>query len=408
VLSAVVLVLLSVFVGIGFWYQSRQVAPSEADDVAAIAVTNGADRGAGSLREALFIAAAAKGPSTISVRAPKITLATALPPIVNSQGVRLIAAQPNTEIDAAALPAGPVLDVASANVGIEGFRIRNCKASAILLRASQFRLESTTIQSCDVAVDVADNASEVLLERNRFVGNRVGVRLAGSTRNTSVLKNEFSEQRDAGVWAVRGDPDSRGSPVSIRENRLINERIGILAANVSVSVERNEILNAREAAIQLLGSGAVVRSNRISGGAAMGIVAENSRAAVIESNEIDGVEAYGVMLKNSADALLQGNRVHNSGYGLAFVLGVSPSSAIDNTIIEPKFNGIDVIGDSPALRNNNVLRPRALALKVVDFQGPDGRTVRSKPFLEGNNFDARGLVVAVKDAAAPDEGRSQR
>ena len=62
VLSAVVLVLLGVFVAIGFWYQSRQVAPSEADDTAAIAVTNGADRGAGSLREALFIAAAAKGP----------------------------------------------------------------------------------------------------------------------------------------------------------------------------------------------------------------------------------------------------------------------------------------------------------------------------------------------------------
>ena len=127
VLSAVVLVLLGVFVAIGFWYQSRQVAPSEADDTAAIVVTNGADRGAGSLREALFIAAAAKGPSTISVRAPKVTLATALPPIVNSQGVRLIAAQTNAEIDAAALPGGPVLDVASANVSIEGFRIATAK-----------------------------------------------------------------------------------------------------------------------------------------------------------------------------------------------------------------------------------------------------------------------------------------
>jgi parallel beta-helix repeat protein len=409
VLSAVVLVLLGVFVAIGFWYQTRQVAPSEAADTAAIAVTNGADRGAGSLREALFIAAAAKGPSTISVRAPKVTLATALPPIVNSQGVRLIAAQTNAEIDAAALPGGPVLDVASANVSIEGFRISNCKASAVLLRASQFRLESTTIQSCDVGVDVAENASEVLLERNRFVNNRVGVRLAGSNRNTSVLKNEFSEQRDAGIWAVRGDPDSRGSPVSIRENRLTGERIGILAANVSVALERNEILNSHEAAIQLMGSGAVVRNNRISGGGAMGIVAENSRGAVIESNEIDGVQAYGIMLKNSADALLQGNRVHNSGYGLAFVLGASPSTAIDNTIIEPKFHGIDVIGDSPALRNNNVLRPRALALKVVDFQGPDGRTVRSKPFLEGNNFDAKGLVVAARDSApTADQGRAQR
>jgi hypothetical protein len=408
VASIAVLAILSIFAGIGFWYESRQAAPSQADDAAAIAVTSGADRGAGSLREALFIAAAAKGQSTLSLRVPKITLATALPPIVNPEGLRLIAAQPNVEIDASALPEGAVLDVASANVSIQGLRIRNCKGAAILLRGSQFRLESTTIESCDVGVDVAENASEVLLERNRFARNRVGVRFAGSNKNTSVLKNEFNEHREAGVWAVRAQPDSRGAPISIRENRLINERIGVLAANVSVAVERNEILDAHEAAIQVMGSGAVVRGNRISRGAAMGIVAENARGVVIEANEIDGMQAYGVMLKNSADALLQGNRVHNSGYGLAFVLGASPSTAIDNTIIEPKIHGIDVIGDSPVLRNNTVLRPRALALKVVDFEAPDGRKVRSQPFLEGNNFNTKGLVVAASSAAAAGSERRSR
>jgi len=407
-LSLVVLALLGVFVGIGFWYDARKAAPSQAEDAAVIAVTNSGDRGAGSLREALFIAAAAKGRSTISIQVPKVEIATALPPIVNAQGVRLIAGQPNAEIDAANLPSGPVLDVSSANVSIEGVRIRNCKASGILLRASQFRLESTTIQACDVGVDVAENASEVLLERNRFADNRVGVRFAGSNQNTSVVKNEFAAHRDAGIWAVRGAADSRRDPISIRENRFTNERIGILTANIAVALERNELLNPREAAVQVMGTGAAVRGNRISGGAAMGIVAENSRGAVIESNEIDGLAAYGIMLKNSADAVLQGNRVHNCGYGLAFVLGTSPSTAIDNTIIEPKSNGIDVIGDSPVLRNNTVVRPRALALKVVDFRAPDGRNVRSQPFLEGNNFDERGLVVAAREAAPAAQARSSR
>ena len=258
-------------------------------------------------------------------------------------------------------------------MSIEGLRIRNCKAAAILLRAEHFRLQSTTIESCDVGVDVAENASQVLIEGNRFANNRVGVRFAASNRNTIVVKNEFSEHRDAGIWAVRGEPDQRGEAISIRENRFTKERIGILAANVSVLMERNELLDTREAAMQLMGTGAVARGNRISGGAAMGIVAENSRGAVIEDNELDGLEAYGIMVKGSADTLVRGNRVHNSGYGLAFVLGNarSPSTAIDNTIIEPKFNGIDVIGDSPILRGNQVLRPRALALKVVDFE-PEG------------------------------------
>lgn len=398
VLSIVVLGLLAVFVGIGFWYESRQKTPSEADDMTAIAVTSGADRGPGSLREALFIAAAAKGPSTISLRVPKITLSTALPPLVTTHGLDLVPQEGGVEIDGAALPSGPVLDVASANVNIEGLTLVGCKASGVLLRAAQFRLQASTFRSCDVGVDVAENVNEALIERNAFVNNRVGVRLAGAARNVSVLKNDFKEQRDAGIWAVRADADARGTPISIRENRFTNERIGILLVNVSAALERNELLASGEAAIQVMGAGAVVRGNRISGGAAMGIVAESSRGAVIEDNEIDGLQAYGVMLKSSADALLQRNRVHSSGYGFAFVLGESPSTAVDNTIIEPKFNGIDVIGDSPVLRGNNVMRPHALALKVVDFKAPDGRTVPSQPFLEGNNFNAQGLVVASGDA----------
>jgi parallel beta-helix repeat protein len=129
----------------------------------------------------------------------------------------------------------------------------------------------------------------------------------------------------------------------------------------------------------------------------MGIVAENARTAVIEQNEFDGLTAYGIMVKSSTDTLVRSNRIHSSGYGLAFVLGDSrsPSTAIDNTIIEPKFNGIDVIGDSPILRGNQVVRPRALALKVVDFQPADAPKVQSRPFLEGNNFTADGSMVTA-------------
>jgi parallel beta-helix repeat protein len=317
---------------------------------------------------------------------------------VNPHGLRLVGTAQGAEIDASGLANGPVLDVSSANASIEGLRIRNGKAAGILLRASHFRLQATTIQGCDVGVDIAENASGVLLERNRFVNNRVGVRFAASNRNATVVKNEFSEHRDAGVWAVRAAPDLRGAAISVRDNRFTKERVGILAANVSVALERNELLDTSEAAMHLMGAGAVVRGNRISGGAAMGIIAENSRGAVIESNELDGLKAYGIMLKGSADALVKGNRIHNSGYGLAFVVGTSPSTAIDNTIIEPKFHGIDVIGDSPILRRNTVVRPKALALKVMDFKPADGQPVRSQPFLENNNFDSRGAVIASERA----------
>jgi parallel beta-helix repeat protein len=407
VISIAVFVLLAVFVGLGYWYESHQQTPGPAASIPSLDVTSGDDRGPGSLREALFKATAATSAVTISLQVPKIAIASTLPPLANAHGIRLIAAE-GTELDAGRLPAGAVLDVAGANVSIEGVRIRNCQSSAIVVRAERFKLEDSSIEACEVGVDVAENAAQLMLERNRFANNRVGVRFAGANRNAMVVRNEFSGHRDAGLWAVRSAPENGGGAISVRDNRFTKERIGILAANVSIVMERNELLDSAEAAMQLMGAGAVARGNRISRGGAMGIVVENARAAVIEENEIDGLAAYGVMLKSSADTIVRGNRIHNSGYGLAFVLGNprSPSSAIGNTILEPKFNGIDVIGDSPILRDNRVMRPRALALKVVDFQPEGGGDpVRSVPFLEGNNFSAGTTTVA---AGNPPSGLVQR
>jgi parallel beta-helix repeat protein len=143
----------------------------------------------------------------------------------------------------------------------------------------------------------------------------------------------------------------------------------------------------------------VIRGNQINGGASMGIVAENASGAVIEDNELEGLTAYGVMVRGSSDTLVRSNRLHNCGYGLAFVLGDlhKVSTAVDNTIIAAKFNGIDVIGDSPILRGNQVLRAHAYALHVEDFQPPSGQKVRSQPFLDKNNF---GDSLVDKNTAA--------
>jgi parallel beta-helix repeat protein len=136
----------------------------------------------------------------------------------------------------------------------------------------------------------------------------------------------------------------------------------------------------------------------------MGIVGENARGAVVENNELEGLTAYGIMLRSSSDILVRANRLHNCGYGLAFVLGDphNVSTAVDNTIIEPKFNGIDVIGDSPNLRRNQVLRAHAFALHVEDFQPPGGQKVISQPFLDNNNFGSSptsGTAATARQSA---------
>lgn len=392
-----VLLLLGVFVVLGGWYEAKRSDPAQAAADVDLSVTNGGDRGPGSLREALFVADAAGSKSNILIAVSKIAIESALPPLVNPHGISIRAPEAGAEIDAHALTSGPVLDVAGANSSISGLTIRNCAGAAILLRAARFRLTSTTIESCDVGVEVADNASDLTLEGNRFVKNRVGVRLAASIPNAVLVRNEFSANTDAGVWAVRGEADVRKAAISVRGNKFRNDRMGILAGNVSMVIENNDLIDAREAAVHLIGTGVVVRGNRISGGKGMGIVAETSRSLVIENNEIGQVAVYGIMIKGSANALLRANRIHNCGFGMAFVLGDanSPSTAVDNSIIGPKYNGIDVIGDSPILRRNRVLQATGLPLHVEDYQPPGGQVVRASPLLDNNTFGEDGAAVAA-------------
>jgi parallel beta-helix repeat protein len=399
--SVAVLLLLGGLAALGYWYQTRQQhAAGQPAGALTVDVTSGADRGPGTLREALFIVAAASNKADVVLKVKSIAPETPLPPLVNPHGVRILSQQGGAQIDGHALSGGPLLDVAGADTSIEGVDLRNCRGSAIVLRASQFRLRASRIEACDVGVDVAENASDVLLERNRFSDNRIGVRFAASTHNAVVIGNTFANNHDAGLWAVRAEPDARATAVTVRENHFDGERSGVVTANVAILIERNEFGSDAETGIHLLGAGALVRGNHVSGGAGMGIVAENARETVIDNNELDHLGAYGIMVRNSASVLVRANRVHNCGYGMAFVLGDAhrPSTAADNTIIAPQFNGIDVIGDSPILRNNQVLQPHAYALHVTDFEPPDGARVSAHPVLENNNFRANSTAVAAGEA----------
>jgi parallel beta-helix repeat protein len=403
-----VFVLLAVVVAAGHWYETQRVQPGHASEKTLTQhVTNDGDRGPGTLREALFVVASATAPTTISIEVPTIKLETALPALVNGRGVRIVGQASGTVIDAQALNAGPVFDVSGPNTSIEGITVSKCPAAAILVRAVHFRLSTATVDACDVGVEVAENASDTLLERNHFTKNRVGIRFAASGHNTAVANNEFREDKDAGLWAVRSASVSHDDVIGIHDNKFTEDTAGIVAGNIPVLIERNDFINAHESDVHVVGAGAIIRGNRINGGASMGIVAENASGAVVDDNELEGLTAYGVMVRGSSNTLVRSNRLHNCGYGLAFVLGVKGkvSTAVDNTIIEAKFNGIDVIGDSPILRRNQVLRAHAYALHVEDFLPPGGQKVQSQPFLDNNNFG--NSPVSAKNGAGPAQSSLQ-
>lgn len=398
-LGVLVLLALLAFAG------RARVAPTAVSpgDALEVMVTSADDLGPGSLREALFIAASASGRASVVIKARKVVLRTALPPLTNPHGVRIWAESPAGEIDAQAMPAGPVFDVAAGNTTLSGLVLSNCQGSAVLLRAAHFHLQSTTLRSCDVGLDVAANAEGVLVEQDHFEDDRIGIRFVVPNHDTTVTGNTFVRSREAGLWAVRGAPDGDATAITVRQNHFTRGRAGVVAGNIGLLVDNNDfVANAPDGALHLLGAGAVVRGNRIGGPADRGLVAENARQATIEGNTFSGFDNYAVTLRSSGDAQLRGNHIEGCGYGIAFVLGETghPATATDNIIVAPRYHGIDVIGDSPVLRNNQVLQPQALALHVEDLRAADGQTVRSHPVLEGNNFLADSLQPVAAMAPA--------
>ncbi len=403
VLSIAVLLVIAAFVLLARWYALHRPTPALTSAAFTVTVTSSADRGPGTLREALFVADSAPAAANIVVRVGSIALASALPPIANPRGIQIVVPPGGLQIDASALsPSSPVFDIDGEHASLDGLSISHCRGTAILVRAAQFRLTSSTIQSCDVALEIAGNASHVAVENNRFQGNHIGIRFSGPSRDTVVVKNEFSGNTTAGMWLVASQPQPDADAISVHDNQFSADATDVVLGNVATVLEHNDFTAVRDAAVHVIGAGAVVRNNRISTGMATGIVVENAHGVVIDGNELDHLAGYGILIRGSSDALVRSNRINSCAYGMAFVLGdpQRPNSAVDNSLIDLKYDGIDVIGESPILRRNQVLQARVAPLHLENFSAPDGKVVRAQPLLEGNSFQLGVAAIPSGSAVA--------
>ena len=125
------LALLGAFALVSRWPGSAVFTGNRSTANLEIDVTTSADRGPGSLREALFRADGAPGSARITIRVTKVSLASPLPPLVNPHGISIVAATPGAEIDGHALNDAPVFDVDAEHVSITGLTIGNCPGSAM-------------------------------------------------------------------------------------------------------------------------------------------------------------------------------------------------------------------------------------------------------------------------------------
>jgi parallel beta-helix repeat protein len=371
---------------------SRRPPPPELRVSQDIVVTSLADEGPGSLREAIFAAASAPARSRIRLPAGRLTLRTALPPIVNASGV-VIEGTPNvTEIDGAAITSGAVLDIDAPNSIVTGVGITNAPGQGLIARRSGLLIRESRFLNSNDALHSVDGVDQLIVERSTFANNRTGVRIDSTRGRVAIRDNRFSGHEGAAVWVVRERPlnEPLAGEVIIARNRFERDRLSLVLANAVLTVENNEFVAARDTAVLLLGDGAVVRNNRVRNGTGVGLIADNADGVVIDGNEINHNHAIGLLLRSSSGAIVQGNRLYQNGYGMAFVFGgrsAAPNLGVSNTLLQHTYDGVIVIGASPVLRENRVMNGRLAGVRILDYYTGGGARTPAEPLLQRNHVE---------------------
>lgn len=381
--------------------ESLRPQPPELRADASLEVISGRDTGGGTLREAITTAARHQGRVRIVIRPARITLLSPLPPLVNASGIVLDATDSRCELDASAIGDIPALQITSPNTTVAGLRIRNARDAGILVRAPRAILRGVGIRdSADGIVLTA--ARDTLIERSTFERNSSGVRVEGSSPGTIIRGCAFRNHGSAAVWAV-GSVRNDAPAVRIENNTFRDDRISIVVVNLGATVIKNDIRGAVENGIYLMQSRSAVRSNRILGGAAGGILADRADNVRVEQNEIDHNASVGIMIRSSRNAGVQRNVVYANAYGIASIFGESgaPNVIADNLVMNHRVDGIFIVGSSPLLRANRLLQNRGAAARVLDFVPWTGPRVRSDPRFDANTLTGNSLNAAVRGEYRP-------
>lgn len=388
--------------------ESLRPQPPELRADATLEVISGRDRGGGTLREAITTAARHPGRVRIVIRPTRITLQSPLPPLVNADGIVLDASASRCELDASAIGDIPALRITSPNTTISGLRIRHARDAAILVAAPRATLRDVAVRDSADGIVLA-GARGTVIERSLFERNTNGVRIEGNSPGAIVRGCTFRNHDGAGVWAVSGVRND--APVLRIENSAFrDDRTSIVVVNLGANVTRNDIRGAVENAMYLMQSRSAVRSNRILGGAAGGILADRSDNVRVEQNEIDHNAAVGIMIRSSRNAGVQRNVVYANAYGIASIFGDrgAPNVIAENLVMNHRIDGVFIVGSSPLLRANRLLQNAGAAARVLDFVPWNGPRIASDPRFDANTLTGNSLNAAVRGEYRPKRERERR
>lgn len=364
------------------WVEQWRPAPPDRSAALTLRVTNAQDAGAGSLRDAILAADRLQGRARVIVAVPRIVLETVLPPLVNPRGV-VIETEAGAEIDGTRL-AGPVLDVASPGTVVSGFHIAGGSAG-VVVRAAGTTLRNISVGSSDTGVLIGDGADSVRIQDSSFADNRIGIQVTAPRGETTLQNLRFTNHRSAAVWAV-ATPSAIGPQIHIMDSRFFNDAIGLVAINVTSRVERNGFEQEGSAGVHASGGRAFINGNQIQAGRGFGIYAERLESGYISRNEMARNCNGGMLLRDVGNTQVVSNELYQNGYGVVVMEGplATPNNVANNLIADQVADGLVLIGASPIVSRNQVVRNRKAGFRFSSLRVDSGTMRTPAPFLADN------------------------
>ncbi len=357
-------------------------------------VTNPADAGPGSLRDAILAADRLTAHAHILIRARRIAIETALPALINPHGISIDADPDAGVIDAGRLVKGAALQISGAASALRGLTIANSHEFGIVINAPAVTLDGVTVLDSKVGVVLGVAARGCAIRTSLFERDDTGITAELGVRDVIIASSIFRGAARAGFWFVGAQTNAVApatESVRIIDSVFEKNANGVVLANRPVSIQKSRFMANTQTAILILGGSARVQDNEIrnSGGTAISVAA--GKAVFVTHNTLIDNRLTAIMVRDS-EATIDRNTLQANGSGVIAVSSVNSAVASirENIITRSTGDAITVIGGSPRLQHNQVIDNHAAGVRVLDLVQAGG-ALKATPQLEGNIVMGNGV-----------------
>ena len=356
-----------------------------------LVVSSEADAGPGSLRDAILAADRDPLRSRIVLNVKRIAIESALPTLINPQGIVIDGAEDGSVIDASRQAQGSALQIKSPRSVLRRVKILHAHDRALTVMATGVELESLEVSDCHTGITLVSGADGVTIRRSLF--ERDGTAITGDAplRNLVISGSTFRENTKAGIWFVGSarpaadDTLSRSnSDVNVSDNSFEKNEVGIVLGNRPAVIQKSRFRNDKASSILVLSGSATIVDNDVREAVGSAISVTGGTAVRISHNMLADNPDVGIMIRDSG-AVIENNTLERNGYGIVAITGKgSPDIVIrDNTLSKTAVDAITVIGGSPVLARNQALGSRSAGVRILDLV-QSGSQIKTTPQLEAN------------------------